>query len=243
MYIWRDDLYYMKIVCIFAQLKKPQLVMTKKISFDTMPSALEKILNILNSEGSEHTVLPELAERVALLEKKIDYLQKTVSPERPTMDMQEVCRVLKLRPKAVNQLAMAGLLPSTDKGRKIRFYEEGVVRYFMTLPAWKEAAAAPKHAAPATDDADNDGPAEEVTAAPTTRKYVRQKAVLAPVDGRQRVDVNGASRILDRSKAAVRQKLSSGLPHHKDGRNVYFFVDELVEWAKNNRPRPRRKNR
>lgn len=209
--------------------------MAKKLTLDSMPWALEKILGILNSESSEHTVLPELVQRVALLEKKIDYLQKTLSPDRPTMDMQEVCRVLKLRPKAVNQLAMAGLLPSTDHGRKMRFYEEGVVRYFMTLPAWKDAAA--QRSTATADEGDDSG--DDVV--PEVRKYTRKAAPLAPVDGRQRVDVNGASRILDRSAAAVRQKLSSGLPHHKDGRSVYFFVDELVEWAKINRPRPRRK--
>ena len=60
--------------------------MTKKLTFDALPAAVEKILEILSSEGSEHAALPELVQRIALIEKKIDYLQKTVSPDRPVMD-------------------------------------------------------------------------------------------------------------------------------------------------------------
>jgi hypothetical protein len=198
--------------------------MAKKLTFDKLPEAVEKILGILNSEGSEHTVLPELIQRVTLLEKKIDYLQRTLSPDRPVMDMQEVCRVLKLRPKAVNDLAMTGLLASREQGKRSVFYEESVVRYFMTQPAWKEAAAAGRSAygADPSSDADAGGAG-------------------AQTEGRQRVDIGTASEILDRSTAAVYQLTQSkSVPFYKDGRKVYFFSDELREWAKAHPARKRR---
>ncbi len=168
--------------------------MTKKLSFDALPAAVEKILEILTAEGSEHTALPELVQRMTLLEKKMDYLQKTVSPDRPVMDTQTVCRVLKLRPKAVSELATSGVLPSRTEGRRTLFYEDAVVKYFMTQPAWKEATASKP--APARRSASESAPAETNPgkAAPITREDME----------RQLVDINRASEILGRSPAAIR---------------------------------------
>lgn len=201
--------------------------MAGKISFDNLPAAVEKILQILTAEGSEHTALPELLQRVALLEKKIDYLQRTMSPDRPVMDMKQVCRALKLRPKAVSELAMSGVLPSREHGKKTVFYEDGVVRCFMTGAAWKEATAAkpvsPKSASP---EAGSD----------------RSEPAATAYEGRQRIDVNAAAEITDRSAAAVYQFITSkSIPYHKDGRKVYFFSDELREWVKTHPARKRRK--
>jgi hypothetical protein len=201
--------------------------MAKKLTFDKLPDAVEKILAILNSEESENTALPQLIQRVALLEKKIDYLQRTVSPDKPVMDMPEVCRVLKLRPKAVNELAMSGVLPSREQGKKTVFYEEGVVKYFMTQPLWKEATAARLSAAkPLPEDSTPVG------------------AEATPVgEGRQRIDINIASEILDRSLGAVYQLIrTKTIPYYKDGRSVYFFSDELREWGKDHPARKRRTN-
>lgn len=179
--------------------------MAKKLTFDKLPAAVEKILELLSSEGSEHTALPEMLRRMTLLESKIDYLQKSLSPERPMMDMQSVCKALKLRPKAVSELAASGVLPTRTEGRRTFFYEDGVVKYFMTQPVWKEAVASkPAPAVPKVD-----------------------------AEGRQRVDIHAASALIGRSKAAIYILTSKGrIPFHKEGKKVYFFTDELREWLK-----------
>lgn len=192
--------------------------MAKKLSFDRLPEAVEKILAILSSEGSEHTALPELVQRIALLEKKIDHLEKSLSPGRSTMDKPAVLKMLKMRPKVLSELEMSGVLPSHSEGRRTLFYEADVVKFFMTQPAWK--AAMEKN-----DTEAGQAVPEEIAA-----------------EGRQRVDINGASQILGRTPGAIRQLLSTGLPHYKDGRWLYFYSDELREWGLSNKPRPRKKH-
>ncbi len=200
--------------------------MAKKLSFDNLPAATQKILDILTSEGSEHTALPELVQHVVLLEKKIDHLQRSLSPDRPVMDMHEVCRVLKLRPKAVNELAMSGVLPCRDQGRKTVFYEDGVVKYFMTQPAWREAASSTSTPARRTRPEPTPAAATVTTAATTNE--------------RQRVNIDDASAILNRSTAAVYQLVQAkSVPFYKDGRKVYFYADELRKWAESHPPRAR----
>lgn len=197
--------------------------MAKKVSFNDLPSAVEKILEILSSEESGHEALPALVQKIDLLEKKIDYLQRTVSPEKHVMDMQAVCRVLKIRPKAVKELADSGALPYRTEGRKTLFYEDGVVRYFMTQPLWGSAVSKPD---PEKSDTTGSGHDD-----------------IAP-DGRQRVDINGACEILDRSAAAIYQLTASRrIPFHKEGKKVYFYSDELREWSKNHPPLKRRKKK
>ncbi len=204
--------------------------MKKKLTFDALPAAVEKILEILNSGTSEHTALPELIQRITLLDKKIDYLQKSLSPDRPMMDTQSVCRVLKLRPKAVSELAASGVLPTRTEGRRTLFYEDAVVKYFMTQPAWNAPAPAKRayRKSTATDDA-----AVEPISAP----------VAVEAGDRQRIDIAAASEILGRSLGAVYQLTGSKkVPFHKEGSKVYFYTDELREWAQNHPPRPRKKN-
>lgn len=208
--------------------------MAKKLTFDKLPAAVEKILEILSSEGSEHTALPEIVQRITLLESKIDYLQRTVSPDRPVMDMQTVCKVLRLRPKAVNDLAVSGVLPSREQGKRTVFYEDGVVRYFMTQPAWSAAAAT------ASKPFAEKSASSEVV--PESGRGVSAPAAVA-TGGRQRVDINAAGEILGRSVGAVYQLTSTGkVPFYKDGAKVYFYTDELREWAKTHPGRKRRKN-
>lgn len=197
--------------------------MAKKLSFNDLPSAVEKVLEILSSASSEHAALPELVMRMTQLEKKIEYLQLTISPDKPVMDMRTVCKVLKLKPKAVYELAESGILPSREQGRKTVFYEEGVLKFFATQPAWKAAVTESKTVS--TTDAVDDRVPEKIT-----------------IEGRKRIDINTASVILDRSTAAIYQLISNDrVPHHKDGSKVYFFSDELREWAKDNPPRKRRR--
>ncbi len=190
--------------------------MSKKLTFDNLPAAVEKILELLTSGGTDHTALPELVQRMTLLEKKLDNLQKSVTPNRPTMDMHEVCRALKLRPKAVNELAMQGVLVSHSEDRKTLFYEDDVVKVFMTMPAWRAAMAKPK----------------PVSSAPATE---------AIPDVHGRIDINTAAKILDRSTAAIYQLVSTQkVPHHKDGRKVYFDAEELHKWGQSHPARKRK---
>lgn len=198
--------------------------MTKKLSFNDLPAAVGRILEILTSEGSDYTALPELVKRITRLEKQIDYLQIIASPDKPVMDMQTVCRILKLKPKAVYELAEAGILPSREQGNKTVFYEEGVVKFYVKQPAWKAAMAAakPTSVTPVSD--------ESITEQPET-------------DERKRVDINIASAILGRNTGAIYQLTSNNrIPFHKDGKKIYFYTDELQEWAQRNPPRKRKKD-
>lgn len=199
--------------------------MAKKLSFNDLPAAVEKILEILSSEGSEHSALSELPERITQLERKIEYLQIITSPDKPVMDMQTVCRVLKLKPKAVYELARQGVLPTREQGKKTVFYEEGVIKFYATQPAWKAALAAAKP--------------ESASANPESNE---QEPIDIPTEGRQRVDTNVAAVMLNRSVGAVYQLVSTNkIPFHKDGRSTYFYTDELREWAKDHPPLKRKK--
>lgn len=190
--------------------------MAKKDSWDNLPQAVGKILEILLSDDSGQTALPEFRQRLILLERKVDDLIDLVSPDRPTMDVPAVCRVLKIKPKAAYELADNGTLPFKTVGRKTLFYQDGVVKYFMSLPAWTSAIAAP-------------APSGEEIPEPV------------PVDGKQRIDVKTAARMAGRTSAALYQQVSNGrVPFHRDGKNVYFIVEELQEWLKTNPPRKRR---
>lgn len=204
--------------------------MAKKLSFDALPAAVEKILEILTAEGTEYTALPELLQRLALLEKKIDYLQRTLSPDKPVMDMQEVCRVLKLRPKAVSELAMAGILSSREQGKKRVFDEEGVLRYFTTQGPWKEAMATKPLPA-----------AKPASPEPISPEVAFDEPV-STTEERRRIYIDAACEILNRSAAAIYQLIKTrSVPYYKDGRKVYFFTDELREWVKYHPARPRRR--
>ncbi|MDR0954716.1 MAG: helix-turn-helix domain-containing protein [Rikenellaceae bacterium] len=199
--------------------------MAQKLSFDKLPEAVAQVLEILTRGGSEYAALPELIQRVTLLEKKIDYLQRTVSPDKPVMEMKEVCRVLKLRPKAVNELALSGALPTREQGNKTVFYEEGVVKYYMKQGPWKEAVAKPAAEKPASEEGESAGFASSE----------------AEGEGEQRIGIQAASEILDRSTAAIYQLIrNNSVPYHKEGRKIYFLRDELRAYSQTHRPRKRR---
>lgn len=190
--------------------------MAKKLTFDSIPAAVEKILEILTDPDNGHEALPELLRRLAVVERKIDDLQKQVSPNRPAMDLQTTCRILKIRPKAAYELAEKGVLPSHSEGKKTLFYEDDVVKYFMNQPAWSAAIAVP------------------TTEKPTSNSI--------PVAGRQPIGMDSACKIVERSAAAVYQLTAKNrIPFHRDGpKKLYFYEDELQQWLKENPPRRRR---
>jgi hypothetical protein len=217
--------------------------MAKKLSFDNLPSAIEKILDILSSEGSEHTALPEIVERITLLEKKLDYLQRAVSPDKPVMDMHEVCRALKLRPKAVSELARSGVLISREQGKKTVYYEDSVVKCFMSGAAWKEATATTTEVSTLPHRPGRPGRPPKVQL-PVSETATIESPATETTDGQRRVDVNAACDITDRNPAAIYQLIKGGrIPHYKDGRKVYFFADELRRWAEANPARKYKKRK
>jgi len=108
--------------------------MAKKVTFEGLPATVEKILEIVsNPDNSSAAALPEILRRLTLLEKKISYLQKTLSSNRPVMDVQTVCRTLKIRPRAAYALAESGAILSRIEGGKTLFYEDDVHRYFVDV--------------------------------------------------------------------------------------------------------------
>jgi regulator of replication initiation timing len=193
--------------------------MAKKVTFDNLPAMVEKLLEILTAEGSEHQALPDLVQRVKRLEMQNDSLERLLSPDRRTMDKPTVCRVLKLRPKQLAELEQAGLLLSHAEGRRTYYYEDDVVRCFMNQSAWKNALEAATKPEPA-QIAESDAEATELPANATE------------LTGR--IDINAAGEILDRNPAAIYQliKTNKSLPFHKDGRNLFFIAEELTEWVK-----------
>jgi regulator of replication initiation timing len=192
--------------------------MAKKVTFDNLPAMVEKLLEILTAEGSEHQALPEIVQRVKRLEMQNDSLERLLSPDRRTMDKPTVCRVLKLRPKQLAELEQAGLLLSHAEGRRTYYYEDDVVRCFMNQSAWKnalEAATKPEPVQVAEPDAD----------------VVEQPANAAELTGR--IDMKAACVIVNRNPAAIYQLVKTkSIPHHKEGRNLYFDAEKLREWVK-----------
>ncbi len=184
--------------------------MARKVSFDNLPAAVGKILEILTAEGSEHTATPEILQRVKLLEKRLDSIERMLSPGRRTMDKKTVLRVLKIRPRMLSELETSGVLLSHSEGRGTVYFEDDVVKCFMNQSAWKAAVEEAPRLAPD-----------------------------APAGVPSRVDIYGASRILDRTPGAIRQHLSS-LPHEKIGGKLYFAPEALEEWARSHPPLKRK---
>jgi regulator of replication initiation timing len=201
--------------------------MAKKVTFDNLPAMIEKVLEILTAEGSEHQALPDLVQRVKRLEMQNDSLERLLSPDRRTMDKPTVCRVLKLRPKQLSELEQAGLLLSHSEGHRTYYYEDDVVRCFMNQSAWKnaiEAAAKPEPVQPIEPDTD----------------VVEQPANAAELTGR--IDMKAACVIVNRNPAAIYQLVKTkAIPFHKDGRNLFFIAEELTEWVKTHQARKYKK--
>jgi len=56
------------------------------------------------------------------------------------MDVQTVCRILKIRPSAAYALAENGEIPSRAEGSKTLFYEDEVYKYFVKMTRGAEPA-------------------------------------------------------------------------------------------------------
>jgi len=189
--------------------------MAKKLSWDKLPEAVSKILEILSSEDSEYSALPEIRKSITALERKVDYMITALSPDRPTMDAQTVRRILKIRPKELNELTESGILPYRTDGKKVLYFEDGIIKYFMGQPAWK-AVAKPAVAESIPDSASS-------------------------ISDDQHLTIKGASGIVDRSTAAIYQLVSKDrIPFHRNGNNLYFIAGELRKWLVDNPPRKRK---
>ena len=205
-------------------------IMAKKATFDNLPAMVEKILGTLTTEGSEHTAAPEILQRVKLLEKRFDSLERLISPDRPVMDKQTVLRVLKLRAKQLAELENDGVLISHKDGRSVVFYEDDVMRFFAKH-GWKavvQAASQPESATPA--------PAKRKSAAPEPVESVEseiKQPEITTLEATGRIDTKAACRITGRNPGAIYQLIKTkSIPSYKDGNSVFFIAEELMEWVK-----------
>lgn len=203
----------------------------KRLGFDDLPSAVERILEMLSAPESSASALPEVIQRITALENKIDYLQRTMSPESAMLDRQTVMRILKIRPKVLAELAESGVLPSRKEGRSVMFYEDAVVRYYMKQPLWTSAASNPEQAAQAAKESE------------TGTAQWEPDAETAQWSDDLHLNMAGASAITGRSAAAIYQLTAKNkIPFHKRGeKSIYFLAGELREWVKTHPPRPRKK--
>lgn len=224
--------------------------MSKKLSFDELPGAVASILEKLDSRESGTAGAPEIEARLTRLERKMEQVLTLLAPENPTMEMQTVCRVLRLSPKSVNDLEDAGVLISRKEGRSRLFDEAEVIKYFRGTKHWKEAIAEPASRAevekPATGSVATEAPVKRGPGRPKSvdpkRKAGRPKAAVAAPEsepafpeGHQRIDLQTASELLKRTPGTVYHLISGGkIPFYKEGHKVYFLSDELREWAKAN---------
>lgn len=199
--------------------------MAKKISFDNLPSAVEKIVELLTAEGTDHTALPELAQRMTLLEKRCANIERLLSPDRPLMDKQTVMRVLKVRPKVLVELENEGLLISHSEGRRSVYYEDDVVRFYMST-GWRALveAASKTERALATESTPKALPDEPATA----------------TDG-QLVDIDAAVELVGLTKLTL-YKLTSNkkIPFVKQGSKNLFDPVALKEWMESRTSRKRK---
>lgn len=194
---------------------------TKKVTFDNLPTIVQQILETISVDKAGDSASPELSQQVARLEKRMENLERILSPERPTMNKQTVLKVLKLRAKALAELEAKGTLLSHKDGRSTVFYEDDVVKFYINQSSWKAAKAAAVEVA-----------ADEVDA-----------PEIAP-EIRQRIGIDEAAKLLDKAKGTMYHLTSSGkIPHHKEGRIVYFYTDELREWQKEYKGKKRRGTR
>ena len=216
----------MGLFAIFVSYTINMNIMAKKVSFDNLPAAVEKILEILTAEGSDRTALPELIQRVTITEKRLDKIEQILSGERATMDKKTVLRVLKIRPRLLGELEFSGVLLSHTEGRRTFYYEEDVVRCFMNQSAWKAAideASREKFAEPATGTAGAVG------------------SESAPADDRRLIDIDDAAEMSGRTKLTVYKLTSTNkIPFIRSGRKLLFETEALRKWMADNTPRKRR---
>ena len=218
--------------------------MAKKVSFDNLPAMVGKMLEILTAEGSEHTATPEILQRVKLLEKKLDSIERLVSPDRPVMDKQMVLRLLKIRPKQLSELELTGVLTSHKEGRSAVFYEDDVMRCYAKQFAWRNAieqAAKPV----ASESAEPTVPVEPVE--PDAGKPDEPVVPIEPEPASavsdepvskedvHLIDIDAAAAMIGRSKYAVYNLTSKDrIPFMRKGNKLLFDVEVLEKWMADN---------
>ncbi len=199
--------------------------MAKKVSYDNLPAAVEKILEILTAEGSDHTALPELIGRMTVTEKRLDKIEQLLSPERAAMDKKTVLRVLKIRPKMLSELEFSGTLLSHTEGRRVFYYEDDVVRCFMNQSAWKAAI---------------EEASRERSVEPATDKPLPAGSESAPADNIL-IDIEAAAEMIGRTKLTIYKLTSTNkIPFIRTGKKLSFEVEALRKWMADNTPRKRR---
>ena len=225
--------------------------MAKKVTFDNLPAMVEKMLEILTAEGSEHTATPEILQRVKLLEKKLDSIERLVSPDRPVMDKQMVLRLLKIRPKQLSELEITGVLMSHKEGRSTVFYEDDVMRCYAKQFTWKNAIEQVEQ--PATSEsAEPVVPAEHIEP-----EAVKPDKPVAPIESEPAnavsdepvlkedghlIYIDAAAAMIGRSKKAVHILTSKNqIPYIKKGGKLAFDVKELEIWLMDNPPGKRKR--
>ncbi len=201
--------------------------MTKKVSFDNLPKAVEKILEILMAEGSDHTALPELLQRVAITEKRLDKIEQLLSPDEPRMDKTTVLRLLKIRPKVLSELEVRGVLISHTEGHRKFYYERDVVRCYMNQNAWKAAIEEASKPTAIESAPDKPQPAEPAPApAPAENGFI---------------DIDAAAAMIGRTKLTIYKLTSKDkIPFIRQGRKLLFEVEALEKWKENNTTRKRK---
>lgn len=206
--------------------------MAKKISFNDLPSAVEKILEILMAEGSDHTALPELVQRVAVMEKRLDKIEQILSPDRPVMDQHTTMRVLKIRPKILHDMENSGILLSHTEGRRKFFYEDDVIRCFINQSLWKNAleeAAKPAPVELIASEIANSEQTDTVSNEPDTINEVRL------------VNIDVAAELLGKKKLTIYKLTSRNkIPFIRKGNKLYFEVEKLEQWKTENSSRRRK---
>jgi excisionase family DNA binding protein len=183
---------------------------------------------------------PEMANQFAILRKRLDNIEKLISPDRPTLDKQTVLRLLKIRPKQLGELEVAGILMSHIEGNKTIYYEDDVMRCYAKQSPWKNALEEASRPA----NGESIEPAGPVESKETAKSEVEPTEPDAPemslsvMEATGRIDINVACEIVGRNPGAIYQLIKTNvIPSYKDGRKVYFNAEELKEWVKTHPPR------
>ncbi len=202
-----------------------------------MPEVIGQIFEMLQSTGIGGEMSPEMANQFAILKKRLDHIEKLISPDRKTLDKQTVLRLLKVRPKQLIELEVSGILMPHTEGTRTVYYEDDVMRCYAKQFQWRNAL---EEASKPT----NVEPAESLESVEPTKPTVDIPELETPevsasvAEATGRIDINIACEIVGRNPGAIYQlRKENVIPSYKDGKTVYFIAEELKEWVKTHPPR------
>ncbi len=73
-------------------------------------------------------------------------------------------------------------------------------------------------------------------------KFTAPAGIPIPAGERQKVDIQSAAKMLGRVVGTMYHLTSKNkIPFHKEGRVIYFYTDDLREWAKENTGKRRKR--